>query len=148
MTLKQWRSNPLSSPHRFENAHRKAGTAIAFTNRVRLLPLLVIGVLPSLLPALSFNSARAQAFPPAVDLAKQLDLLTGTDIRAIRVDARGDVYLAGWRTDPVNDSTVRRIGTGIGNGTGDLIFIKMSSTLDRVYYATLIGGSDTDCSTP
>jgi len=104
---------------------------------VRLAALLFLATL-SMLPT------RGQAFPPAVDLARPFDLLNLTTVKAMWVDVGGDVYLAGERIEPLNDSTVHRIGTGLGNGSGDLIVVKMNSSFDHVFYSTLIGGSGTD----
>ncbi len=98
-------------------------------------------VLPVLSLALCAWAQQVSQYPSLVDKAREA--LTTGNVTAVQVDPRGDVYflatgLLGTSFD------VREIGTGLHNGYDDIAVIKMDATMERVLFATLIGGSQTD----
>jgi uncharacterized protein (TIGR03437 family) len=86
--------------------------------------------------------AQTPEFPSFIDMRRQPAFLEAAGARAIQIDASGSVYLSGTRGfGEVNGAL--KIGP-VGNGQGDIYVVKMDATLERVLFATLIGGSKSD----
>jgi uncharacterized protein (TIGR03437 family) len=90
---------------------------------------------------------NAQSLPSIVDASRALDFVEN-GISFLQVDSRGDVYVAGTTKAGLHLPGVKKLGPGPKDypqpltHPWDIYVVKLDPTLQRVIFATSIGGSE------